>query len=95
MANYELIPYKKGRNSFRTKHHSFLSDAAIQKKCTHYLRDTLVNENGIIKKYYQVHTKEITHINTTMAYNIECPNCRTQLKIHNLYSDGNKHSWYI
>ncbi|WP_415274872.1 hypothetical protein [Clostridium perfringens] len=95
MSNFELHPYKKDGSTFRSKP-SFLSNEYITKHCNFYLQDHLQrNEDGSITTYYQLKTKQIKHINTTMAYNIECPKCRAYLKVCQLGSDGNTHSWYI
>lgn len=97
--NLELYPYKKDGETFRVENRFYMfSDYGIinVSNCKLYLKDKLVkNDNGNINTYYQLHTKYPIILNDTLPYNIECPKCRTYLKLHQLNAGLYEHSWYV
>ena len=81
MANHNLLKSKYGDNHYKVTTETYVSDSYADEHWRLFLRDEIImDKEHHAQKFYRLHAQKPHNEVMAMAYNIECPECKTILK---------------
>lgn len=73
--------HKNKTNNFLTASHGSYTEDYAQSMFDLYLKDELIkNDTGRVEKFYRLYAKEDHTQDMALAYDVQCPDCKSTLK---------------
>ena len=73
--------HKNKTNNFLTASSGYYTEEYAQRMFDHYLQTELIaDEYGRVEKFYRLYAKEEHTQDMALAYDVQCPDCKSTLK---------------